>query len=76
MDKHLSTGEVRADSPRPARIEKEDTSKPLRRVPPVFLLLKSPRLLAALWGTTMGQTLTAAFDAVRIKPFTRREGSN
>ena len=76
MDEHLSTGEVRADSPRLARIEKEDTSKPLRRIPPMLLLLKSPRLLAALWGTTMEQTLTVAFDAVRIKPFSRPEGSN
>jgi MFS family permease len=75
MDKHLSTGEVRVDSLQPARIE-EDTSKPLRRVPPMLLLLKSPRLLAALWGTTMEQTLTVAFDAVRTKPFSWREGSN
>lgn len=64
MDEHLTTGEVRADSPRPAGIKKEDASKPLRRVPPVLLVLKSPRLLAALWGTTMEQTLTVAFDAI------------
>ena len=76
MNEHLSTGEVQVDSPRPAGIKNEDTSKPLRRVPPVLLLLKSPRLLAALWGTTMEQTLTVAFDAVRIKPLPWREGSN
>ena len=76
VDEHLSTGEVQTDSPRPARIEKGDTPKPLRRVPPVLLLLKSPRLLAALWGTAMEQTLTAAFNAIYIKTFRRREGSN
>ncbi|OCL02398.1 MFS general substrate transporter [Glonium stellatum] len=64
MDEHLSTGKVRTESPRPVGIEKGDASKPLRRIPPVLLLLKSPRLLAALWGTMMEQTLTTAFDAV------------
>lgn len=51
---HPNTNE---DSPPPP-------SKPKRTAPPVLTLLKSRRLLSALWGTTVISSLMTQFDAV------------
>lgn len=37
-----------------------------RRMPRILLILRSPRLLAALWGTTVQQGLMTSFQSVSI----------
>ncbi|KAF2492326.1 MFS general substrate transporter [Lophium mytilinum] len=44
--------------------DKVSSPKRGRRIPRILLLLRSPRLLAALWGTTVQQGLMTSFQSV------------
>lgn len=52
-----------AQQTEPERLVPTDRQLPRRsKVPPIILLLKSRRLLTALWGITVQASLTTAFD--------------
>jgi MFS family permease len=47
-----------------------------RRLPCILLLLRSPRLLAALWGTTIQQGLMTSFQSVSLRTLICISGSH